>query len=538
MKKMNENKNRLPVIRVFAAFFVVRTTITLLITVGLSMRYCAGQSMNRVVINNLQGNVYINLAEVKLFFNNVQISTSSLYFFLSSTFTDSNGVYTADKCNNGDITDLCHTGSGDSNPSLTILSAAVFDTVKVYNRWNNYLYRIEGATITSTINGLSSSTLFPQSALAEYSFILSSNAQLTYYMPPTPIILSLPYTSRPFQWCVDDMMSVRVSGRVIQFGGAEPNGVVHTTRTDCNGVPQGWMDVVEIDTTLFQLFVVNYAVIGGDNICDSSLLGCACDYRYLLDSSPAICTRCKFGCNGAQKPVVRITVQSIILPTAKATVMPTPLLIPTLTPTFIVTTTSPSSSSTLPPSAHPITNYPSNQPTTSYPTHSPTLSPSLTPSTLYPSTKSPSLSPSSSFPSAYPTTDIPSNQPTTSYPTNSPTLLPSLTPTTSSPTLQPTQLPTSNPTQSWIDTLTYPVLYCIIVGFVLIVLIVCITIFCCVMSHQQRERATSFTSVNTACCLRSPQGERAASFTSVNVLPVAKQDSTSQYQIIQVAGEI
>ena len=108
-------------------------------------------------------------------------------------------------------------------------------------------------------------------------------------------------------------MSVRVSGSVIQFGGAESSKVVHTKRSDCNGVSQGWKDVVDINLSAFAPFVVHYAVVGGDNICGPTLMGCSCDYHYPADPSPTICSQCKFGCYGAQKPFVSITVLSAVV---------------------------------------------------------------------------------------------------------------------------------------------------------------------------------------------------------------------------------
>ena len=159
---------------------LLRSTATPTITPSLSPT-----GNYEVVISNVQstqstqtcvsGKV-INLAEVELFKNNVQLPASSLVFTLSSTYADS---YSAAKCNDGDTTDLCHSGLGDPNPSLTIISAAAFDTVKVFNRLDDCSNRIEGATITSTINGQSTSTLFPQSAITEYTFSVSSES-LTY----------------------------------------------------------------------------------------------------------------------------------------------------------------------------------------------------------------------------------------------------------------------------------------------------------------------------------------------------------------------
>jgi hypothetical protein len=166
----------------------------------------------KIVINNLQPSkacgvaLYINLADVQLFYNNVQIPSSSLKFTFSSTYPDTVGVsYAVANCNNGDLTDLCHTNTGDSNPSLTIVSSALFDTVKVYNRadGNTCTDRIEGATITSTINGQSSSTVFPQSTDALYIFtILPSTKTLQLYddstaAPVTSSPTAAPVTSSP-----------------------------------------------------------------------------------------------------------------------------------------------------------------------------------------------------------------------------------------------------------------------------------------------------------------------------------------------------
>lgn len=53
---------------------------------------------------------------------------------------------------------LCH--SNGPNPSLTIISAVAFDKVVVYNRKDGFQYRIEGATITATVDGVSSWTTY------------------------------------------------------------------------------------------------------------------------------------------------------------------------------------------------------------------------------------------------------------------------------------------------------------------------------------------------------------------------------------------
>ena len=117
-----------------------------------------------VVINNLViGDRYLNLAEVQLFDNNVQIPRESLAFTLSSTYQNEE----ASHCNDGITSNHCVSG-WEPNPSLTIVSAAAFDTVVVYNR-NDDCYvcrtRIEGATITVTVNG--------QSQAGDYISILS-----------------------------------------------------------------------------------------------------------------------------------------------------------------------------------------------------------------------------------------------------------------------------------------------------------------------------------------------------------------------------
>ena len=149
---------------------------------------------NRVVINNLQNThqacgsgLFINLAEVQLFYKNVQLPTSSLTFRFSTTLIYNGVSYPADKCNNGILTDYCHTNFGD-NPTLTILSSAVFDMVKVYNRVDSCLDRIKGATITSTINGLSSVSTFPQSAQAVYTFSVQLPTAQTTQLPTFSLI--------------------------------------------------------------------------------------------------------------------------------------------------------------------------------------------------------------------------------------------------------------------------------------------------------------------------------------------------------------
>ena len=132
--------------------------------------------------------LYLNLAEVQLFHNNVQLPTYALNFILSSVY-QGGGIttYSADKCNDGDLTTtFCNTGLDDSDPTLTITASEPFDKVVVYNRPDGQgSQRIQGATITTNMNGQSSSTLFPQSPNAVFTFLLT-NSGLQYYSPPAP----------------------------------------------------------------------------------------------------------------------------------------------------------------------------------------------------------------------------------------------------------------------------------------------------------------------------------------------------------------
>ena len=141
----------------------------------------------KVVINNLiSAEKYLNLAEVQLFFNNVQLLSSSLNFTLSSTY---GATYSAQNCNDGDLTDICISGESDPNPTLTIKATAIFNKVVVYNRVDGGQQRIEGATITTTVNGHSSSALFPLSPDAIFTFIvLSTGLQLASAPSNAPTI--------------------------------------------------------------------------------------------------------------------------------------------------------------------------------------------------------------------------------------------------------------------------------------------------------------------------------------------------------------
>ena len=92
----------------------------------------------------------INLAEVRLFNMGVQIPASQLIFTLSSTFE----VFTASNCNDGILSDFCHSDRGDNSPTLTIYSPSNVDQIVVTNRQDNCQNRIAGATITLSQNGV------------------------------------------------------------------------------------------------------------------------------------------------------------------------------------------------------------------------------------------------------------------------------------------------------------------------------------------------------------------------------------------------
>jgi hypothetical protein len=130
---------------------------------------------SKLVINNVVHHQrIINLAEVKLFRSGNQILNHLLTFTLSSTHSVD---YVASNCNDGSVlSNSCHTGRGDPDPTLTIVSNIVFDKVVVYNR-NECPDRIKGATITATINGQSKATTFPSTSAAAdsvFTFVLTS----------------------------------------------------------------------------------------------------------------------------------------------------------------------------------------------------------------------------------------------------------------------------------------------------------------------------------------------------------------------------
>ena len=112
-----------------------------------------------VTINqkNAYGDAYpvINLIEIELFNAGVQIPVTELTYTASSSreFALSNcfdGILYG--TNTGGI--CCTSSYGDSSPTVTIMSAVAVDQVVVYNRVDCCQYRIVGATITITRNGV------------------------------------------------------------------------------------------------------------------------------------------------------------------------------------------------------------------------------------------------------------------------------------------------------------------------------------------------------------------------------------------------
>jgi len=136
--------------------------------------------INNLVILPVMNERGINLLEVKLFSNTVQIASNLLIFTFSTEYTGNTyGApgFPASNCNDGitsgGFQNICASGF-ETNPTLTIVSAQEFDKVVVYNRLDCCQYRINGATITATINQVSKSTTFPGS-YDTYTFTLTSS---------------------------------------------------------------------------------------------------------------------------------------------------------------------------------------------------------------------------------------------------------------------------------------------------------------------------------------------------------------------------
>lgn len=148
-----------------------------------------------IVINNLQvsqtfNDKYIDLREVQLYRNNVLINPGTLQLTLSSTYAGQDEIYgtdySASNCFDNTFTHICHSGINNPNPTLTVISPQLFDKVVVYNRVDHGAgERIEGATITATVNGQSKSALFPQTPDEVFTFTYSYSSGLQLYLSPT-----------------------------------------------------------------------------------------------------------------------------------------------------------------------------------------------------------------------------------------------------------------------------------------------------------------------------------------------------------------
>eukprot|EP01035_Chromulina_nebulosa_P065663 gene65663-89837_t len=129
---------------------------------------------NTVTINKVvQADHVINLAEVQLFSNGNQLSPSVLTFTSSSTYSSGTVI---SFCNDGILTNYCHSSLQDLTPSIVISTSQVFDTVVVYNRAECCQYRICNASITVNLIGQAPvSTTFPGVAQRVYAFGIQSS---------------------------------------------------------------------------------------------------------------------------------------------------------------------------------------------------------------------------------------------------------------------------------------------------------------------------------------------------------------------------
>ena len=117
-----------------------------------------------------------NLAEVQLFYGGVQLSPASLSFTLSSAFAP------ASNCNNGILTDYCHSGSTDTNPTLTITGSGIVDTITVYNRADYGQERIVNGLISFAYSGVPYWTGGFTSTLASYTFNIQGTSSIIHIL--------------------------------------------------------------------------------------------------------------------------------------------------------------------------------------------------------------------------------------------------------------------------------------------------------------------------------------------------------------------
>eukprot|EP00037_Helgoeca_nana_P026833 m.304709 g.304709 ORF g.304709 m.304709 type:complete len:550 (-) comp27328_c0_seq3:1568-3217(-) len=237
--------------------------------------------------------------------------------------------------------------------------------------------------------------------------------------------------------CIDDKIRVQYTTGLVRVAGAQPDGSVHTDRTDCRGAPQGWWDF-PVDAQLYSSFSVT--------VTGSS--GCSNGVRFAVASTGTrdVLSACTYATSGAQRPYVTVVITAVPATNSPSGVPTTQS--PTATPTRLPTTP-PTAPPTHPPTGLPTTDAPTEPPTTPSssnartpdPTAAPTAAPSGTP-TFNP-TAAPSVSPTSN-PTAAPSA-VPTAYPTTAAPSGTPTLNPTAAPS-AAPTSDPTAGPTTPPT--------------------------------------------------------------------------------------------
>ena len=118
-------------------------------------------------------NQFIVFAEVQLFSQGSQVPQSSLQFHLSSS-----SFSNAQNCNDGDFNTYCNTDPVvyDPNPSLTIMSSSIFDTVVVYFGGNFQLF-VPSATIGIRFSNTTLNTTFQINTGKQFIFFIPASKQ-------------------------------------------------------------------------------------------------------------------------------------------------------------------------------------------------------------------------------------------------------------------------------------------------------------------------------------------------------------------------
>jgi len=97
-----------------------------------------------VLIHQPHGDRIINLAEIKLFYQDVEIPASSLHISISGS--------PVSECNDGSLKTYCKSNEEDPDPKLKVVSDTIFDHVMVYNRQDWDSDQILGASISATLD--------------------------------------------------------------------------------------------------------------------------------------------------------------------------------------------------------------------------------------------------------------------------------------------------------------------------------------------------------------------------------------------------